>query len=343
MTIPTIFFDESHNTGANLLDPAQPIFTLASVDYNSDECAELLRLVPSDQASEVKFGGIQKSESGRKKLLNFLASPIHSEHRVKTIIVHKRFNVVTQLVDIIEETIMRKDGIDLYKNSANILLANFHWDLTPQFCGEQRFNDFLAYFVDMVRNQTVESKTKFFNAARDLYSNCVVEKHKSSLAPYIYAEPFIDDILNGIDKHSIDPAIFSLFSHLTEWGKQLGKPFIAIHDESKPIAASLSVFEKMMDSSIPSAVVGYAQRKFEFPLKAKELREANSKQHPALQVADLIAGATRYYYSAFFRNMDDPFAHKLEAAGIQRFVFGAIGPQDMTNFQPELSTLPLEY
>lgn len=101
MTIPTIFFDESHNTGANLLDPDQPIFTLASVDYNSDECTELLRLVPSDQASEVKFSNIQKSESGRKKLLNFLASPIHSEHRVKTIIVHKRFNVVTQLVDII--------------------------------------------------------------------------------------------------------------------------------------------------------------------------------------------------------------------------------------------------
>ena len=90
-----------------------------------------------------------------------------------------------------------------------------------------------------------------------------------------------------------------------------------------------------MDSSIPPAVIGYGQRKFEFPLKVKELREGNSKQYPALQVADLIAGATRYYYSAFFRNEDDQFASQLKNAGIERFVFGAIGPQDMEHFQPE--------
>ncbi|MCU0363886.1 MAG: hypothetical protein MUE32_11060, partial [Bacteroidales bacterium] len=42
-TIPTIFFDESHNTGAALLDADQPVFTLASIDYNPDECAELMK------------------------------------------------------------------------------------------------------------------------------------------------------------------------------------------------------------------------------------------------------------------------------------------------------------
>lgn len=90
-----------------------------------------------------------------------------------------------------------------------------------------------------------------------------------------------------------------------------------------------------MDSSIPPAVIGYAQRKFEFPLKIKELRDGNSKQYPALQVADLVAGATRYYYSAFFRNEDDLFASQLKNTGIERFVFGAIAPQDMEHFQPE--------
>ncbi len=338
MTTPTIFIDESHNTGANLLDPHQPVFTLASVDYNQDECGKLLRLVPLEQAAtEVKFNKLSKNPSGQKKILNFLNSSILSEQRVKTMIVHKRFNVVTQLVDIIEESLMRKDGIDIYKNSANILLANLHWYLTPQFCGEQRFNNLLACFVDMVRNQSIESKTKFFNAALDLHDNCTDKEHKSSLSPYIYAEPFIDSILNGIDKkYYIDPAISSLFCHLTLWGRQLGEPFIAIHDKSDPIKASLSYFEKMIDSAIPSAVIGYGQRKFDFPLKAKELREGDSKQYPALQVADLIVGATRYYYSAFFRNVDDPFARQLEDAGIRRFVFGAIGPQGMEHFQPEV-------
>lgn len=218
MTTPIIFFDESHNTGAKLLDAEQPIFTLASVDYNQDECAELLHLVSSHQASEAKFGNLQKSQVGRKKILNFLGSPIHSEQRVKTMIVHKSFNVVTQLVDIIDETLMRRNGIDIYINNDNIVLANLHWYLTPHCCGEQRFNNFLVCFVEMIRNQSIESKIKFFNSARELYNNCTDENHKSMLTPYIYAEPFIDDILNGIDKKNhIDPAISSFFCHLTEW------------------------------------------------------------------------------------------------------------------------------
>lgn len=150
------------------------------------------------------------------------------------------------------------------------------------------------------------------------------------LAPYVYAEPFIDDILNGIDKkYAIDPAISSFFCHLTEWEKQLDEVPIVIYDESKPITASQPIFMKMMDSSISSREIGYGQRKFKFPIKVKELRPGNSKQYPALQVADLIAGATRYYYSAFFQDKNDEFASKLKDVGIERFVFGAIAPGDL--------------
>ncbi|MGD7035925.1 DUF3800 domain-containing protein [Methylotuvimicrobium buryatense] len=303
MTTPIIFFDESHNTGSHLLDANQPIFTLASVDYNPDECSELLHLVSSHQASEAKFSSLQSSEAGRRKILDFVNSQMHSEKCVKTMIVHKRFNVITQLVDSIEETLMRRDGIDIYKNSGNIVLANLHWYLTPHFCGEQQFDDFLASFVEMVRNQSSEFKSKFFNSAKVLYDNCTDEKHKSMLAHYIYAERVIDDILNGIDKkYAIDPAISLFFCHLTEWEKQLDEAPIIIYDESKPITASQPIFMKMMDSSIPPEEVGYGQRKFTVPLKVKEFRSGNSRQYPALQVADLMAGATRYYYSAFFRN-----------------------------------------
>ena len=301
MTTPIIFFDESHNTGAHLLDANQPVFTLASVDYNPDECSELLLLVSSHQASEAKFSSLQGSNAGRKKILDFISSPIHSKKRAKTMIVHKRFNVITQLVDIIEETLMRWDGIDIYKNSGNILLANLHWYSAPHFCVEQHFNDFLASFVAMVRNQSSESKSKFFDSAKVLYHSCTDENHKLMLAPYLYAEPFIDNILSGVDKkYAIDPAISSFFCHLTEWEKLLDEAPIVIYDKSKPVTASQPIFMKMMDSSIPPMGIGYGQRKFKFPLKVKELRSGNSKQYPALQVADLMAGATRYLLFGIF-------------------------------------------
>lgn len=334
MTTPIIFFDESHNTGTDLLNPNQPIFTLSSVDFREEECKELLKVFPPSQASEIKSKYILKDR--KRELLKFFDSPILSEQRVKTMIVHKRFNAVTQFIDIIEEALMRQNGIDIYKNSGNIMLANFHWYLTPHYCSEELFNEFLFCFVDMIRKQTIESKTNFFNATRKLYDNCIDENHKSMLAPYIYAESFIDNILDGIDKTlHIDPAITVLFCHLTEWGKQLNQPFIAIHDKSKPIKASLSTFEKLANNAIPSAIIGYGQRKFDFPLKVKELREGDSKQHLALQVADLIAGSTSYYYSEFFHNSNDSFFHELKSIGIERFVFGVICPQDITRFQWE--------
>jgi hypothetical protein len=115
----------------------------------------------------------------------------------------------------------------------------------------------------------------------------------------------------------------------------LNQPFIAIHDKSKPIKASLSTFEKLANNAIPSAIIGYGQRKFDFPLKVKELHEGDSKKYLALQIADLIAGATRYYYSEFFCNSSDSFFHELKSVGIERFVFAAICPQGIEYLQSE--------
>jgi hypothetical protein len=170
MTTPIIFFDESHNTGADLLEKNQPIFTLASVNFNQDECKELLSVFPPRQKdAEIKSKYILKDR--KRELLKFFDSPILSEHRVKTMIVHKRFNAVTQFVDIIEEVLMRQNGIDIYENSMNIVLSNYHWDYTPRVCGKKQFNDFLSCFVTLIREQTTESKTNFFNAIKKLYDN----------------------------------------------------------------------------------------------------------------------------------------------------------------------------
>jgi hypothetical protein len=54
-----------------------------------------------------------------------------------------------------------------------------------------------------------------------------------------------------------------------------------------------------------------------------------------------LAGATRYYYSAFYRNEDDHFANELKNAGIERFVFGAIAPRDMECFKPKKNWKPV--
>jgi hypothetical protein len=76
MPAPNIFFDEAGNTGAALIDPAQPVFVLASVDLTQEESAELLAVVQTPQAQKAKFSALRKSAAGQRRLLDFLGSPL---------------------------------------------------------------------------------------------------------------------------------------------------------------------------------------------------------------------------------------------------------------------------
>ena len=56
MLTKTLYFDESGFTGYNLLDPNQPVFTIASSDLGDQEAADILRAAfPRYQGHEYKF------------------------------------------------------------------------------------------------------------------------------------------------------------------------------------------------------------------------------------------------------------------------------------------------
>ena len=69
MNYPTISFDESGNTGTDLLNEKQTYFVLASTDFTIDEANSLLRPFWSQNSSqeEVKFTSVVKSKKTIKK------------------------------------------------------------------------------------------------------------------------------------------------------------------------------------------------------------------------------------------------------------------------------------
>jgi hypothetical protein len=81
--VKMLYFDESGFTGYNLLDPAQPIFTVASSDVNEQLALDILRdAFPNYQGPEYKFS--------------------------------KRFGVLTKIVDFLVEPIITRAGFDFY-------------------------------------------------------------------------------------------------------------------------------------------------------------------------------------------------------------------------------------
>lgn len=326
MPTPTIYFDEAGNTGAALTDSSQPVFVLTSLDLTNEEADSLLDSVRTPQTNEVKFSSLRRTEAGRARLVKLIQSDALTPMRVKAMVTHKRFMIVTKLIDIIEETLAHYSGIDLYERGANIGLSNLRYHVTPVFCGKDNFEELLVSFVEMIRNPTLVSKERFFRATKAVHDNCANEDYRVSWAPYLYAERVIDDILDGVTYLTLDPAIPSFFLHCTEWGAQLATNFHAVHDASKPMVAEKDTFLAMMDPNIEPEIIGYDRRKFEFPLKATGIDFVDSRDYAAIQLADLISGATNYHASAVARAQRDELSDALEAAGIHRFVINALWP-----------------
>lgn len=322
-----IYCDEAGNTGAALLDKAQPVFVLSSLDFSDGEASELLACVKSTQGAEAKFTALRKSERGRRKLIQFFTQQPLTPARVKTTVFHKEYMVVTKLVDILVETLAHQDGIDLYERGGNIALSNLHFFATPVYCGRDRFDNFLSSFVAMIRNKDKASIDMFFYWAWQLHSLCVDEKYQSMLAPFLIAERSIAEILENINFLSLDPAVPSFFNHCVAWGDQYCVEFDVLHDESKPLYVERDTLRAFMDKTIPYAEVGYDRRKFVFPLKANNLEFGDSKQFLQLQMADLIASATAYLSACRTSGILDDFARSLETdAQLDRFVIGALWP-----------------
>lgn len=110
MEIPLIAFDESGNSGGNLLDSEQPVFVLASVHLADDAAKEVV----GRDAKELKFARLRRSAQGRKRILDILNSPALGAERVLVSGIHKHFMIITKMVDLLVEPLMHTTGFDLY-------------------------------------------------------------------------------------------------------------------------------------------------------------------------------------------------------------------------------------
>lgn len=302
MKTPTIYLDESGNTGSNLLDANQPIFTLASCIYSNEEALKLLKLTDSNSPHEVHFNTLRRRKSGQDGIIRLLNNKIIKPKNIEINIFHKEFMVVTKIVDLLIEHMMHCKGEDLYLNGANIALSNMLYYCLPVFCPQELVNDMYTAFVNMIREQTDENINLFYKSLETLKSSSSEEKFKNDIGFIIETRNYINDALNGIDKTSLDPSIPAFFSHCAKWGNSYPRGFHIVHDDSHSIEKQKMLFAHFMDWSQDSIELGYDRRKYNLPLKGKSLKFSSSKDCAQLQVADIIASSFTYWAAGVSRN-----------------------------------------
>lgn len=308
---PLVAFDESGNTGQNLLDPAQPVFALASVLLSDEDARSLLALATPPGASEAKFSRLRGSGEGRRRLVAFFESPLLPVHTVKLSIFHKPFLATTKIVDLLVEPMAHAAGHNLYEKRGNLALANLLHAVTSSFCGQAAFESLQERFVAMVRNRDATTVQSFYDQLTELRRCNKAPEFDGTLRMLAATRPVAESSPFGTDGNALDPAVPTFFDLASQWTATLQQPSDVMHDASKPLARERAQLELVMTEAHPPTLFTRGGVKRQLPLLAKGVAFGDSIDVPQIQVADLIAGAAAAVCAASVRGRDDDLRRAL--------------------------------
>jgi hypothetical protein len=319
--VPTIYFDESGNTGSNLLDSDQPVFTLASCIFSENEAKKLIELVDSNSPHEAHFKNLRRRKSGQDGIIRLMGSKLLDTNSVRINIFLKEFMITTKIVDLLIEHMMYLDGEDLYLNGRNIALSNVLYFCLPTFCDSDLVKSMYESFVVMIRQQDDENINKFYDNVEKVKASSSNERFKKNVELILSTKKCIHDALKDVDKFSLDPSVPALFTHCVLWGNVYPNGFHIVHDDSHSIEKEKLIFAQFMDWTQDEIELGYDRRKFSLPLKGKSLKFASSEKHLQLQVSDIIASSFSYWAAGVSRGeTDDYLFSELNKLNLDRFV-----------------------
>jgi hypothetical protein len=159
---PLVAFDEAGNTGQALLDPAQPVFALASVHVAEDRARALVAPLVPKGGREAKFAG-RRGAAWEDAVVTVLDSDVITNTHVKISVYHKSFMVTTKIVDLLVEFLLHRMGFDLYADAGNLALANLLHSCVPAFCGREESIELQRRFIEMVRRKSSKSIDAFYS------------------------------------------------------------------------------------------------------------------------------------------------------------------------------------
>jgi hypothetical protein len=319
--VPTIYLDESGNTGSNLMDDNQPVFTLASCKFSNIEAKNLLALIGSKSPHEAHFKNLRRRKSGQDGIIRLMRSNLVEPQNVKINIFLKEFMITSKIVDILIEHMMHLNGEDLYLNGRNIALSNMLYYCLPTFHDADLVKCMYKAFVVMIRIQDQESIDNFYFSAENVKTSSINEEYNRNIDLILNTKKCVHDALEGIDKSSLDPSIPALFSHCVLWGNAYPKGFHIIHDDSHSIENQRLLFAQFMDWTQTDIELGYDRRKYQLPLKGRSLKFASSDQFFQLQVSDIVASSFSYWASGVSRGETEDYLFlELNKLNLDRFI-----------------------
>lgn len=292
MKTPTIYFDESGNTGQDLLNPDQNIFVLASVKFTKEQSNSLKKIF--DQDEELHFVKLKNSQKGRSQIEMFLNHTLIDENNIMLSFSDKHYMTVTQIVDQLIEPILFNEGKDLYRNGMNIVFSNLLYYGGKFNAKNDDFEKMLDLFIVMFRTKSPEAIDNFY-AQVEKFSNFVKFQERVYLfESLIRSKSGIKQTLENATKFTLDSTLSTFLVISDYWHKVLGTKIKVIFDESKQIDYYQDFIEYMKTLPIEKKNIGYGDATLTFPMQLESLELKSSENEINLQYADILASSITF-------------------------------------------------
>lgn len=322
-----IFCDESGNTGVDLLNVEQPVFSLASTNIDADAARALVSPLLRPGQVEAKYSKLKSTPRGQESLLQFFNAPIFSAANTKVLIADKRFYLISHLIDKVMEPIAHEFGVDLYAGDAHVGLTNLWFYTGAGIFPLGHWDRVLTAFLKAIQLRGPVSYAHFDDTVQAA-ARVSPPSMREIASPLLAARGRLKQFIGVFrDLVVFDPAVDLFGAMIQLWMNETSAAFDVTHDKSKPLKRNEPFLRALMTQDATKRRIGYGERQAELPLRISTLTFGDSKLLPQLQVADLFAGAAADWVLAESgRRPKNTYHEKLNQSGFMRTLQGGMWP-----------------
>jgi len=260
--------DESGFSGSNLLDPASPVITHASVDLAVPEATEVVAVLRSRLRRRSEYKSNQLLRPGQRPALEWFLTSLRGRAHVH--VIDKTGYVAARVLVLFTEEPSYGAGTSLGRDHSDAVLAL------------RRHTGFLAAFVDLTRTRRVrlighDAIDRFF-AAMPADLPALREVTRARVEEVMVR--LIDE--DRAFPPPLEPLVPALAETLLFWSA--GERSVAVvHDEQSALTRDRVVRLGMFLAEAVSPA----------PAPLRSFLQVDSRDDPRVQVADLLAGIAR--------------------------------------------------
>lgn len=318
MTARTIYCDESGFTGYNLLDPAQPIFVVASAAIDEKRAAEILaEAFPGYQGPEYKFKNIWNGKH-RAGLLRFVAHLAAFEDLAFIYMIDKRFAVLTKIVDFLIEPYITDAGYDLYDEGFCWKYTNYiHFGLT-QFAPPELIDTLLKNYQRFSRDPSEDSLATLALQLKIMATSAEEDLRIFFEQMELGAQLFTKYLNLGTFRESNELQSTTMIAIISHWRQRYSEDFAVAHDASSNFLRGRDLWERITNNDVPKQMHRLGDGSFvEFPLRVVSTQSVNSIDSRAVQFCDVLAGLGARYFDPRTAAGEREFMDSLVEAGLK--------------------------